>query len=183
MILAIDVDNVLCNLQEVVVKLFNERYGSHYTLNDFTEYDIMNVLPTADAVKMKEIYAESGLYDIVKPLPGAQDTLRKLMNMGHHIYLATDAAPETYGEKVEFIKRYFPYIGAEHIISIKHKHLLRCDVMVEDNLDNLLAGQHYHRCLINWPWNQSNKDWIYGIERCYGWSDVLAAINKINDLE
>ena len=45
MILAIDVDNVLCNLQEVVTNLFNERNGTNYTLNDFTSYDVMNVLP------------------------------------------------------------------------------------------------------------------------------------------
>lgn len=183
MVICIDCDNVLCNLQEVVVNIFNERYGTHYTLNDFTEYDIMNILPTAEAVKMKNIYGESGLYDLVKPLPGAQNAIQRLVNMGHKVYIATDAIPETYGEKVEFIQRYFPCVSAENIVAIKHKHLLRCDVLIEDNLDNLLAGQHYSRCLMNWPWNQSNKDWIYGIERCYGWDDVLAAINKINDLE
>lgn len=183
MTICIDCDNVLCNLQEVVVNLFNERYRTHYTLNDFTEYDIMNILPTAEAVKMREIYGESGLYNVVKPLPGAQNAVQKLVNIGHQVYVVTDAIPSTYGEKVEFIQRYFPCISADHIVAMKHKHLLRCDVMVEDNLDNLLAGQHYHRCLVNWPWNDSKKDWIYGIERCYGWDDILAAINKINDLE
>lgn len=183
MIIAVDIDNVLCNLQEVVVRLFNERYGTNYTLNDFTEYDVMNVLPTADAVKMRDIYGESGLYNLVKPLPGAQDTLQKLVNMGHHVYLVTDAIPSTYGEKVEFIQRYFPCISVEHIVSMKHKHLFKCDILVEDNLANLLAGQHYFRVLMNWPWNESKKDYIYSIERCYGWSDILAAINKISDLE
>lgn len=183
MVIAIDCDNVLCNLQEVVVNLFNERYRTHYTLNDFTEYDIMNVLPTAEAVKMKSIYGESGLYNLVKPLPGAQSALQKLVNMGHTVYVVTDAIPETYGEKVEFIRRYFPCISAENIVCMKHKHLLKCDVLVEDNLDNLLAGQHYYRCLINWPWNAWDRDWVYGIERCYGFDDVLAAIDKINDLE
>ena len=183
MTICIDCDNVLCNLQEVVVNIFNERYRTHYTLNDFTEYDIMNILPTAEAVKMREIYGESGLYNVVKPLPGAQNAVQKLVNMGHQVYVVTDAIPSTYGEKVEFIQRYFPCISADHIVAMKHKHLLRCDVMIEDNLDNLLAGQHYHRILVNWPWNESKKDWIYGIERCYGWDDILAAINKINDLE
>lgn len=182
-VIAIDCDNVVCNLQEVVVNLFNERYGTDYTLNDFTEYDIMNVLPTAEAVKMKEIYAEPGLYDLVKPLPGAQAALQKLVNMGHKVYIVTDAVHETYGEKVEFIRRYFPCISMDNIVCMKHKYLFKCDVLVEDNLDNLLSGQHYWRIVMNLPWNDWDKDYIYGIERCYGWSDVLAAINKINDLE
>ena len=183
MILAIDVDNVICNLQEVVLNLFNQRHGTHYTLNDFTEYDVMNVLPTAEAVKMKGIYSESGLYNLVKPLPGAQDALEKLINAGHQVYLVTDAVPETYSEKIAFIHRFFPFIDDAHIVSMKHKWMFKCDIMIEDNLANLLAKPYYYRILMNWPWNQSKKDYIYGIERCYGWDDILVAINKINESE
>ena len=89
MIIAVDVDDTLCNLQEVVVDLFNKRFGSNYILEDFTEYDIMNVLPTQDAIVMKDMYGESGLYDKMKPIPGAQDALEKLINLGHQVYLVT----------------------------------------------------------------------------------------------
>jgi len=183
MVLCIDIDDTICNLQEVVVNLFNQRYGSHYTLNDFTEYDIMNILPTQDAMVMKDMYGEVGLYDKVKPIPGAQKALEKLINLGHQVYLVTDAIPKTYGEKVAFIKRFFPYIDEAHIVSMKHKHLFRCDVMIEDNFQTLLGGPNYHRICFNAPWNQSNKDWVYGIHRCYNWDDVIAAINKISELE
>jgi len=183
MVIVCDVDNVICNLQEVVVNLFNERNGTHYTLNHFTEYDVMNVLPTSDAIKMRDIYSETGLYNIVKPLIGAQDSLQKLISDGHQVYLVTDAIPKTYGEKVEFIHRYFPFIDDGHIVAMKHKHLFRCDVLIEDNLANLLAKPYYHRICFNYPWNESKKDYVYGIHRCYNWDDVVAAINKINDLE
>ena len=56
MLIACDVDNVICNLQEVVTDLFNERNGTNYTLNDFTSYDVMNVLPTEEAVQMQAMY-------------------------------------------------------------------------------------------------------------------------------
>jgi 5'(3')-deoxyribonucleotidase len=183
MVIMIDVDDTLCNLQEVVVGLFNKRYGSNYTLNDFTEYNIMNVLPTQDAIVMKDMYGESGLYDKVKPIPGAQKALEKLINLGHKVYLVTAAVPKTYGEKVAFIKRFFPYIDDSHIVLMKHKHLFRCDVMIEDNLQTLLESPNYHRICFNMPWNQSNKDWVYGVHRCYNWDDVLEAVNKISELE
>ena len=116
MVLCIDVDDVICNLQEVVVNLFNKRYGSNYTMEDFTEYDVMNVLPTQDAMVLKDMYGETGLYDKVKPMPGAQEALEKLINLGHQVYLVTAAIPKTYGEKVAFIKRFFPYIDESHIV-------------------------------------------------------------------
>lgn len=179
-VIVCDCDNVLCNLQEVVVNLFNERYGTNYTLNDFTEYDIMNILSTEDAMKMKDIYGESGLYNLVRPLPGAQDGLQKLIHDGHMVYIVTDAIPGTYGEKVDFIHRYFPFINDEYIVSMKHKHMLRCDIMIEDNLANLIAKPYYERICLNYPWNQCN-DWVYNIHRCYNWEDVVSVVHKIND--
>lgn len=183
MVIAIDVDDTICNLQEVVVNLFNKRYGSHYTVEDFTNYDIMNVLPTQDAIVMKDMYGESGLYDKVKPIPGAQEALEKLINLGHQVYLVTAAIPKTYGEKVAFINRFFPYIDEGHIVCMKHKWMFKCDVLIEDNLQTLLTKPYYHRVLFDKPWNQSTKDYVYDIHRCYNWNDILATINKINDGE
>lgn len=183
MILAIDIDNTICNLQEVVINLFNERHNTNYTVNDFTDYDVVNVLPKNDAIDMQKMYGESGLYDIVKPLEGAQDGLQKLINDGHHVYLVTDAVPKTYGEKVEFIHRYFPFIDDAHIVSMKHKHLFKCDIMIEDNLNNLLAKPYYHRICLDFPWNHSNKDYIYGIYRCKNWTEIIAAVNNICEQE
>ena len=183
MILCVDVDNVICNLQETVVKLFNERFNSHYTLNDFTEYDIINVLPTREAIAMKSMYGEVGLYDKVKPLPGAQKALEKLINLGHQVYLVTAAVPKNYDEKIAFIKRFFPYIDENHIVSMRHKWMFNADIMIEDNIQTLLEKPNYHRICFDMPWNQSNKDWVYGIHRCYNWNDVVAAVNKISELE
>lgn len=183
MVICIDIDDTLCNLQEVVMDLFNKRHGTHYKLEDFTEFDIMNVLPTQDAILMKDIYGETGLYDKVKPMPGAQQALEKLINLGHQVYLVTAAIPNTYGEKVAFIKRFFPYIDESHIVCMKHKWLLKCDIMIEDNLQTLLAKPHYHRILMNRPWNHSAKDWVYGISRCDNWNEILEVVNQINEWE
>ena len=183
MVITVDVDDTICNLQEVVVDLFNKRFGSNYTINDFTEYDIMNVLSTQDAIVMKDIYGESGLYNKVKPMPGAQDTIEKLINLGHQVYLVTAAIPETYGEKVAFIKRFFPYIDDSHIVAMKHKHMFKCDVMIEDNLQALLAKPYYHRICFDQPWNRQVNDWTYDIHRCKNWHEIVEVVNKINDGE
>ena len=183
MVIACDVDDVICNLQEVVIELFNNKFGSNYALEDFSEYDIMNILPTKDAIAMKDMYGMSGLYNKVKPISGAQEALEKLINLGHQVYLVTAAIPETYGEKVAFIKRFFPYIDDGHIVAMKHKHMFRCDVMIDDNLQALLAKPYYYRICFNRPWNRSVNDWTYDIRRVNNWNEIVEVVNKINDGE
>lgn len=183
MVLCVDVDDVICNLQETVIKLFNDRFGSNYKLNDFTEHNIMNILPLQDGTVMKDMYGESGLYNKVKPFPGAQEGLQKLINDGHQVYLVTAAIPKTYDEKVKFIHRYFPFIDDGHIVCMKHKWMFKCDIMIEDNYETLITKPYYHRIVMDQPWNQSTKDYARDIHRCYNWDDIVAAVNKICELE
>ena len=181
MIIAIDMDNILCNLQEVVVNLFNERYSTNYTIDDFTDYDVAQVLPKNEAILMKTMYGEDNLYSNIKPLPGAQNAIEKLINAGHQVYVVSDVIPKTYSEKVEWLRFYFPQIDEAHIVAMKHKHMFKCDVLIEDNMANLLAAPYYHRICLNYPWNEQRKDWdwVHEIHRCYNWTDIVAAVNKI----
>ena len=182
MVIAIDMDNVLCNLQEVVVRLFNQRYDTKYTLEDFEDYDVAQLLPKNEAVLMKNMYKEDNLYGHVKPLPGAQNAIEKLINAGHQVYVVSDVIPKIYEEKVEWLKFYFPHIDESHIVAMKHKHLFRCDIMIEDNLHNLLAKPYYERICFDYAWNRKVNDYAYGIHRVSSWDEVLNVINKL-DLE
>lgn len=179
MIMCIDCDNVLNNLQEVVIKIFNKRHSTNYTMDYFTDYNVENDLPLQNALLMKKLYAEPGLYDHVKPLQGAQNALQKLTDMGHQVYIVTDAIPDTYGEKVAWIKTFFPCIDESHIVAMKHKFLFKCDVMIEDNVDNLIARPWNERICFDYPWNRNVRDYVYDIYRVTNWEQVLEIINKL----
>lgn len=183
MVIVCDIDNVINNLQEAVVNLFNERHGSNYTLEDFYEYNVSNVLPVKEAMAMKDMYVESGIYDNVKPLAGSQEGLQKLINDGHQVYLVTDTPPEIFSEKVEWLHHFFPFVDDAHIVAMKHKHLFKCDLMFEDNVHNLLAGVTYHRVCMDYPWNRSVKDHVYGIHRCTSWNDFANIVEKLKEEE
>ncbi len=179
MIIAIDCDNVLCNHQEVITNLFNKRCGTKYTLEDFTNYDVAQILPKNEAILMKTMYGEDNLYSNVKPLHGAQNAIEKLITAGHQVYIVSDAIPKTYAENVEWIKFYFPQIDDAHIVAMKHKHLFKCDVLIEDNLQNLLANSYYERICFDYAWNRQVRDHVYGIHRVSGWNEALGIINKL----
>ena len=179
MILAIDCDNILCNLQETVINIFNSTYGTSYTMNDFKYYNISECLNKNHAIKMIDLYKKNGLYNAVNVISGAKNAIQKLKKAGHDVYIVTDAVPSTFAEKVDWITYNFD-IDESHIICMKHKWLFKCDLLIEDNLDNLLGGYHYDRILFDYPWNKDIHDEVYGIHRVQNWSNALDVINKLN---
>lgn len=183
MIIVCDVDEVLNNLMDVTLKTYNKEYAANYTINDLTAYNFENCFDQSTAHRIKNIFDNPSIWDKVKPIHGAQDGLQKLINAGHQVYLATDHNPATYKEKVEWIRRFFPYIESSKIMCIKDKWIINADVMIEDCLSTLLAKTHYHRIIVDRPWNQSTKDWVYNIHRCSNWNNIVDVVNKLNEEE
>lgn len=185
MVIVTDVDGVLNNLMDVVLTEYNKKYHAHYAIKDITTYNLDECFEPNVAKHMKELFTSSAVWNKVKPTSGAHNALQKLINGGHQVYLATDHNPSTYGDKVAWIRRFFPFIEASKIICIKDKWILRADIMIEDNLQTLLAKPYYHRILIDHPWNHESeyKDYAYDVHRCKNWDEVLNAINKITEME
>ena len=183
MVIACDIDGVLNNLMGVVIDVYNDRYGTDYTLNDITTYNIDNCLEPSVAKQIKAIFNEPNIWDKVKPIAASQDALQKLINKGHQVYLVTDHNPDTYGEKVAWVQRFYPFIEPSKIICIKDKWLLRADIMIEDCLQTLLTKPYYHRILVDHPWNRKVFDYAYDIHRCIVWDEIVDVIDEINERE
>ncbi|MGN5457056.1 MAG: hypothetical protein ACI4XN_13755 [Candidatus Kurthia intestinigallinarum] len=183
MTIVCDVDQVLNNLTEVMLEIFNERYGTSYAMEDLTDFNLENVLSPEEAYNAKAIFNSPDIWDKVKPLPGSQEGLQKLINNGHLVYLVTNNCPDTYGEKVAWIKRYFPFVDNSKIVCMADKWVMKCDVMLDDCYSTLIAKPYYHRILMDYPWNRSNKDFVYDIHRCNDWPQILDVINKLSDEE
>lgn len=183
MVLCVDVDGVLNNLMDVIIDTYNVKYETEFTANDITTYSLDSCFELSVAKQMKNLFKSSNVWDKVKPLPGAQEGLQKLINDGHQVYIVTDHDPNTYGTKVEWIKRFFPFVDPSKIMCVKDKWMLRADLMIEDNLQTLLAKPYYHRVLMDQPWNQSTHDWAYDVYRCSNWNEIVDAVNKLKEKE
>lgn len=179
MIICLDIDGILNDLVEKTLALYNSRSGKNIQISDITTYNFFECLSHEDAQGIVSLFKEKSLWDSLKPLPNSQNAIRQLIKKGHQIYLATATDPMNFEWKIEWLKQYFSFIPSDNVIRIMDKSLLKCDVLVDDCLDNL-TSVFCERVVLDYPWNQSKtKDYAYDIKRAYSWDDVIDIINNI----
>lgn len=181
MIICVDCDNVLNNLTDKALELYNLRSGNNIKLEDITTYSFYDCLSMKDADEIISLFKEKELWDSLSPLPGAQNVLSKLVKTGHIIYIATATNPCNFEWKVNWLAKYYDFIPENNIIRIVNKSLLRADILIEDSLDNIKNSFCEPICL-DYPWNQnSSMDYIFDIHRIKSWYEIEDVINNIEE--
>jgi 5'(3')-deoxyribonucleotidase len=175
MIVMVDIDNILNDLTKKTIDLYNIRSGKNIKLSDITTYSFFKCLPN-DAEPMCKLFTEKELWDSLEPIESSQEVLKDIVDMGIEVYLATATDPVNFEWKCEWVKKHYPFISTDNIIRIKNKSLLKCDVIIDDCLDNLINSDAEKICLY-YPWNQSAN---INIHRAYSWIDILNIIERKN---
>lgn len=179
MIIMCDIDGILNNLVEKTLEIYNSRTRKGIQISNIVSYNFFDCLPSEDAKGIVSLFKEKSLWDSLKPLQGSQEVLKQLIKNGHKVYLATATDPINFKWKIDWLTQYYSFIPSDNVIRIADKSLLKCDILIDDCLDNLI-GNFAERVCLNYPWNQSfAKDYAYGIHRCNNWNEIMNAINKI----
>lgn len=173
----IDLDDTLENLSESWIQRANEVFGKSVSISDVFSWDPSEYFD----VSHDEMYAlldDYSLYDTIIPLPGAVETLHKLLDEGHRVYIVTSTPYNVIKPKTEkIILRYFGFVGMEHVIITSNKAIIKGDIMIDDAPHNLkdseciklLFSAHHNRCYDA----ESN-----GMIRVNCWEDVYHTIKK-----
>jgi 5'(3')-deoxyribonucleotidase len=180
MIIVCDIDNIINNLAEKTIEIYNHRNNKNIKVSDIISYNFYDCCSKEDADNIIGLFKDKKLWDSLNPLEGSQNGLKQLIKKGHSVYLATATHPINFEWKIAWIKQYFPFIPEDNVIRIVDKSLLKADAIIDDCLDNLISSFAERICL-DYPWNHNeSKDYAYSIRRAYNWSDI---VNIINDIE
>lgn len=180
-----DIDNCLNNLMKQTLKMYNERHGTDYTIENLTTYALGDCFSLEETQRMQAMFLEKELWDSLEPIEGAAWGLQSLINEGYKVYAATSTHYINFPWKVQWFIDKFPFFDEKNIICIHDKSLLKCDVLIEDCYSNLTKSMS-DRIVLNYPWNEKyqDRDYIYGINRAYNWEEVVRFVNKIyKDME
>lgn len=171
-------DDTIENLCEAWCAELNKRHGTRVSPLDIKEWDLQKAFP---GLQPSDIYAplfDEGFWDTVKPIPGAQKALGRLIEDGHRVLIVTASHPETVPMKLnKVLFRYFPFIDYHNVIVASQKDVVHGDVRIDDNPENLLCGKDdSFKILFSQPHNISFKCTINGITRAENWDDIYALI-------
>lgn len=149
----LDMDDVITDFLGGLIKVYNDRNGTHLKVDDVRSWDLSEIDPA-----IVDIYKEAGFFTKLEPKQTAMSTLRKLIDSTRYdVYIITACNdPIEYAEKVAYMKQILPIFNVNRLISCKEKEIIRGDLIVDDCVGNLLRCEPYMQCiLMDMPHNQS----------------------------
>ena len=182
--IAFDIDNTLTFLTEAVLDVYNSDSGDNLKVSDITKYNIENFVKPEYKEIFPRYFMDKRVWKKVKTVPQAISLIKKLYLEGHKVYFVTSTEAYNLYKKDGHMKRIFPEIDmSDALVRLKHKQLLDIDLLCDDFVGNLIGKTHYHKILLNKPWNQDIDDLKESINRCYNWDDVEKTIYKLIEEE
>ena len=171
-----DFDDTINNLLPAWLNWLNNMYGYNVKTEDIVEWGMEKVYPN---LAPSQIYEPLRLEEFWKTVTIKQDAMEyipKLIDEGVTFYIATATSFHNICTKVEnCLLPNLPFMTKEHIISIHHKHLLKCTFLIDDYPKNLEGGD-YIKILMNAPHNQNSNN----IEdyRVSSWKEIYDIIHQ-----
>jgi len=149
--IGIDFDDVLAAFNEEAVRRANLKYrfDPPLTINEIVQWEARG--DRSDSIF--EFYKDPTMYTEQKPLPGAQEFIKKLSKIAE-IFIITAVSPQFMGYRAQRILDLFPEIPAGNIIMGARKDLMQVDVLLDDGSHNVLASRAEYPVLLRRPWNQ-----------------------------
>jgi 5'(3')-deoxyribonucleotidase len=117
----------------------------------------------------------------MNPLPGAIDAVKHLHDSGHTVYVVSAPIHAiSYGEKVEWVEQWLPFLGKKRTILAHDKHIIPADWLIDDAPHNAEAYRRANPnskiATITYPYNQGCPEFDLLAE---SWLDTAKAWQEI----
>lgn len=172
----VDCDNVLNNLAESVLEIYNEEWDDNLTIEDIKDYYIENFVKDAAKHDFYHYFTNKKVWKNIKVAEGAAQVINKLREEGHRVYLCTKTEPENAYKKSQWAWRNFGFDPRKDFILCPDKSMIQADAIIDDCEENL-TGNRINVCMA-YPWNEKffHKPRIQNY-RVHSWEEVYKAIS------
>ena len=179
MIILVDMDDTIEQLLQAWVDGVNKEYGYRTAYDDVREWNVTAAFPGLTWEQVYAIPVRPGFWSTVQPIPGAAESLRRLMDAGHEVLIVTATPFESVPEKISgFLMEHFPFLRRDQIMITSRKQLIRGDVLIDDGVHNLEGGD-YIKLLYTAPHNRAYDAEVNGMIRVNTWDEVERVIDAI----
>ena len=102
-IIYVDVDDTIEDLLSAWCLYLNTKYNLYVDPNDAYDWDLRTLFTTLSRQQIHNALADKELWKLVKPIPGAQKYLKKLIEDGFEVYLCTATHVEYFKGKYDLV--------------------------------------------------------------------------------
>lgn len=175
----VDMDDTIVDLLGAWCYWLNQKYGTHVSVDEVTDWDISKFFPTLTKAEVFEPLHNENFWYYVEPKSKAVEYVKKFIDDGFNVYLCTSTDYRNVKPKYErVILNYFPYIHWQKVIVAYDKAMIKADFLIDDGVHNLENGK-YIKVLMTAPHNRKYDAEGNGMIRV---SDMEDAYNKIHEI-
>ncbi len=165
MLIAVDVDGVLCDLHTPWLELYNDDWGDDLKVESILSWNIEEWVKPECGVEIFKYLDKYGDYlyaDRTPMIPGALAGIKCLRRCGHKvIYVSSCTGEGMYDAKIKWMeKKGFLKKGKDHtypdFIAASDKSLIRADVLIDDR-PLTVKSFPFLGILFHQPWNSLNR--------------------------
>jgi 5'(3')-deoxyribonucleotidase len=157
---------------------YNRDFRERITRDDLEGRWLWDFVPPERQQALHEYLMSEDFFAVLRVMPHAQRVLERLQSR-YEIYIATAAmeVPSSFNAKFEWLKRYFPFIPASHIVFCGNKSILRGDYLIDDNPRQLRLFRG-EGILFSSPANAN----VTGFRRVHNWLEIAELFLPVNAL-
>lgn len=190
MSIGIDLDEVVADTLDAIIKFHNERYGTDFKKTDFRSYRFWETWGGTRDESIKEVleFFSTDRFTNLTPVAGSLRAMKAMKKAGHDLFIITGRQTEIIKETEAWIEEYFPNIFSglhfANTYGITGQPRKKSDIckalgikwMVEDDLDHAIecGAAGISVLLFNQPWNQGELP--ANAKRVFSWSDVVKSV-------
>lgn len=133
----IDMDGVIADYDQEFLQRWRRRHADKFyvPLEDRTTFYVKDEYPEELKPLVAEILLESGFFRDMLPIPGAQEALEEMQEMGFEVFICSSPL-STYRncvlEKYEWVEKYLGPDWVRQLILTKDKTIIKADFLIDD---------------------------------------------------
>lgn len=175
-IICVDMDEVIADALGEHLHRYNRDFRERITRADLEGQWLWEFVPPERQQALTEYLMSEDFFAVLRVMPHAQRVLERLQSR-YEIYIATAAmeVPSSFNAKFEWLKKYFPFIPASHIVFCGNKSILRGDYLIDDNPRQLRLFRG-EGILFSSPANAN----VTGFRRVHNWLEIEELFLPVN---
>lgn len=179
MVILVDMDDTIETLGPAWCDWLDKKYDTGIKYEDLTGWIVADTYPQLTKEQIFEPLFLPELWDTVKPIDGAAEYLKRMMDDGDEIYILTSTHYKNVAMKMDKVLfKFFPFLNRRQIIIADKKQMIKGDILIDDAPHNLMGGD-YEKILLDAPTNRNFKEGIYDIHRAFSWEQVYEIVHEI----